>query len=260
MSRFNALARRLRDCPDEPGGRTWVDFHRCVEAFSRTTGEPFCDVFERLGRTHGFERGEKIPAGTRLRAAVRQLAEERETWLARRAELVRERREAKRRGLREPPPGELDQRERKRNAWIELQPRVGYWGWRRLRDGTLGARSTTVAGLRVEEGAGWLFLVPPSSPGDHLDTAAVDALVAALGEPGRTTIRLVLLVGEDQFAFWADRERAELSDALRRLRRLTIGPASIWVRCREPSTTRLSDVVRDTFEDVGWRVALLHDD
>ena len=234
---------------DSPSGHAWIAFHRCVEAYARLTGEPFCVVFDRLARAHGFSRRRKAPAPSQLKAAVEQLQAERRAYLDRQAELVAARRAAKARGQRH-QRSPLDEQEARRRAYVEAVPQVGFWGWRRLRDQDFGDDELRVPGLRLTWGRGWAFLHLPSSPGDHLTRDSVAQLRACLPERLPAN-RLVVLATPGQLARWAD-DPEVLRRPLRDLGRVTWGRRAIWVRGEPPVEVpeELAEVLRAT----GWTV------
>ena len=135
MSRFNVCYRYVASCESPRPSHAFIDFHWCVEAMARLTGEPFASIFERLGKKHGFgRRRSQWPNAEQLRAAVEDLRNEREEYLKRLRILQQERRRAKRFG-RPYKRGELEEMEARRARHNNAMPSPGYWGWRALREG-----------------------------------------------------------------------------------------------------------------------------
>jgi hypothetical protein len=112
----------------------WIELHRLVEAYCRTTGGRFSAVFAELEGRCGFVRDDRAqwPDLATIRAAADELQGRRQARLDARARLIAARRQAKAGGRRDPPPPELAALETIRGP---SPPRVGYWGWRRRRGG-----------------------------------------------------------------------------------------------------------------------------
>ncbi|MCB9755972.1 MAG: hypothetical protein H6713_39120 [Myxococcales bacterium] len=113
----------------------WIELHRLVEAYSRTVGARFTEIFAELETRFGFQREDptRWPDRATIRAAAELLHARREALLERRRALVATRRRAKRAGRRGPPAPELAALERGGDA--PAIPRVGVWGWARRRRG-----------------------------------------------------------------------------------------------------------------------------
>ena len=139
MSHFASAARPLLLATGRTSGHAWIAFHRCVEAYCRLSGERFSTVFARLGLAHGFTAASS-PEVAPLQAALTDLVAAREDLLRRRATLVTLRRAQKKAGRRVPRCEELQALEARPPVATALQPAVGCWGWRALREGRLGAR------------------------------------------------------------------------------------------------------------------------
>ena len=112
----------------------WIALHRCVEANARLTGEPFRSIFSRLESLFSFKRTdtERWPDLDRIRAAAKQLERERNLFLEEYNALIDKRKREKRQGKRLFEKGtlrELCERQNKHNV-----PKVGFWGWRAIRD------------------------------------------------------------------------------------------------------------------------------
>lgn len=257
MSRFHASARQVRCGDDDASGHAWIAFHRCVEAFSRTTGEPFCDVFERLALAHGFSRSASLPKRAKLVAAVAQLGEERAAWLEEHRRMVDERRALKRAGRREATADELRAREQRRNANVGRVPRVGYRGWRRLRNGALGDVVLEQSGLRAHLGRGWVFVTLPSTPGDHIDAESASSIRTAVGKARVPAFRIVLLTTDAQIDWWAERDPVGLVAPLRYLARLVYGQASLWVQYPSFEAAAPPGSLLDVLATAGWSLRVI---
>lgn len=122
----------------------FIGIHQAVDAFCRSTGEPFSAVFARLERSDGFSRRDerRWPGLEQIRAAARSLEVERHRRLVRREALIAIRRADKRAGRRA-FADELDRLEA--HARTTRPPAVGTWGWGRVdgwrAGGALAARS-----------------------------------------------------------------------------------------------------------------------
>jgi hypothetical protein len=117
-------------------GHAWIELHRLVEAFCRTAGRPFAEVFAGLEARFGFARAEpgRWPDLATMRAAADWLRAARELQLAERRAWIAERRRAKAAARRaEVPPG-LREAEARARAYAATVPRVGCWGWRARRE------------------------------------------------------------------------------------------------------------------------------
>jgi len=121
-------------------GCPWLELHRLVEAYSRTMGVPFTEVFEELEARYGFARaGQQAPALATLQAAATDLQERRSDALTRRRAWIDARRRAKARrrsgapGQIEAPAQALLDAEARSRTYAATIPRVGYWGWARRR-------------------------------------------------------------------------------------------------------------------------------
>ena len=119
----------------------WIELHRLIEAYARTAGTPFSEVFAELEERFGFARGERSrwPDVETMRAAATLLGERRGDLLRRRRGWIAARRQAKahrRAGLSgavAPPAPELLLHEARCRAHSAAIPRVGCWGWRARR-------------------------------------------------------------------------------------------------------------------------------
>ena len=139
MSRFALAARFVLACTAPSSGYAWIAFHRCVEAYSRLSGERFSAVFARLGAAHGFTRGSRVDVAN-LQAATRELVDARAALLLERERLIAVRRAEKRAGRGGNASPALQRLEGRHRGLTALQPDVGVWGWAALRQGRLGPR------------------------------------------------------------------------------------------------------------------------
>jgi len=121
--------------------RVWIELHRLVEAYARTAGHPFTQVFVELEERFDFARAERCrwPDIETMQAAAALLGERRDAVLRRRGAWIADRRRAKahrRSGLPgpvAPAAPELLLHEARCRAHSATIPRVGYWGWRARR-------------------------------------------------------------------------------------------------------------------------------
>lgn len=125
----------------ESTSHVWIHLHRLVESYARTMGTPFSDVFDELERRFDFRRGERArwPDVATMRRAAEWLRVSRTRVVEERRKLIDERREAKRRGHREPVPTRLRELEARSLSHARNIPRVGYWGWRARRAVPVGS-------------------------------------------------------------------------------------------------------------------------
>ncbi len=141
---FSNAYRRIMSWRSE--SHAWIALHRLVEAYARSAGIPFSEVFAELEEALGFARGERArwPDLETMREAARILRGRREALLRRRSAWIAARRSAKARrrsgrpGRIEPPAPELLAHEARCRAHSATIPAVGCWGWRarrRRRDG-----------------------------------------------------------------------------------------------------------------------------
>jgi hypothetical protein len=105
----------------------WIGLHRVVEAFCRTSGRDFNDVFAELEQRFDFSRGDtrRWPELATMKAAATMLHEERERVLALRRAL----------GARDDAAARAELRafDAQVRAHAGRARHVGVWGWRRLR-------------------------------------------------------------------------------------------------------------------------------
>jgi hypothetical protein len=117
----------------------WIELHRLVEAYSRTVGIPFREVFAELEKRFGFARevrtrwpdiGTIRLAAAWLRARRQRVLEERRAWIA-------ARRHTKAAGRGGPAPAGLREMDARIRAYAASVPRLGCWGWRARREQAL---------------------------------------------------------------------------------------------------------------------------
>jgi hypothetical protein len=108
-----------------------------VEAHCRGAGAGFVDVFAELGRRFDFRRDDpaRWPDPPAMRAAAAWISARRDEVLATRARLATEQKRLKRAGARARVSPELAALEARVRTHAAARPRVGPWGWRRLREG-----------------------------------------------------------------------------------------------------------------------------
>lgn len=114
----------------------WIELHRLVEAFCRTAGRPFTDVFAELEDRFSFSRTHRArwPDLPAMRAAAEWLRGERDALLAARRAWIAEQRRRKAFARESAPAGLREAEARSRNYAARL-PHVGCWGWRLRRSG-----------------------------------------------------------------------------------------------------------------------------
>lgn len=135
MACFRGCARRALAAAGDRPSHAWIALHHCVESLARLTGEPFTKIFARLEAAHNFGRQPaRWPSAAQIRAAAADLVAEHQAYLARYNALVARRRDEKKAGFRHRRYGELERLEAIRQAHNHALPKVGYWGWRRIRE------------------------------------------------------------------------------------------------------------------------------
>lgn len=131
MGSFKVCARRVAATQGSRPSHAFIAFHWCLESLSRLTGEPFGELFARVGGRHGFAREpERWPTASQLRAAILDLISERQAYLLLYRDLVAQRKAQKAQGRRIGPAGPLDELEHRRRRHNQSAPRVGCWGWK----------------------------------------------------------------------------------------------------------------------------------
>lgn len=131
---FGGSYRRILDRASP--GHMWIELHRLVEAYCRTAGRTFTEVFAELEARFGFARAERTrwPDVATMRAAARWLHARREAQLAERRAWIAGQRRARAAARRVPAPAGLREAEERSRDYAATVPRVGVWGWRRRRD------------------------------------------------------------------------------------------------------------------------------
>ncbi len=111
----------------------WIELHRCVEAYSRTTGESFNLIFTKIEADFNIDRTikRKWPNLQQIREIALKLKREREDYLHLIRNLIKERRLEKKKGIRISTNTEFLNLMHKQTN--HLKPKVGYWGWRKKR-------------------------------------------------------------------------------------------------------------------------------
>ncbi|MEM7154062.1 MAG: hypothetical protein AAF799_14525 [Myxococcota bacterium] len=262
MAKFNVCARRILVGTAVASSYDWIDFHRCVEGLARLTGEPFTAVFARLEKQHGFgRRPGSWPDGSTLRAATRQLVEEREAWLARYRAFVEQRRREKKQGLRHRRREPLEELEASRRQHAAFRPRLGYWGWARLREGlgTVVPHQDSRLRFPIVRGGGLrVCLDLRRHPEPALDRSAFEGLEGALGRTELRSRVLVVVATAKIAAAWLENPGGpELRRALKLGRRLGGFRREIWLAHRTPAHAAerwpaVSDELRAIIDGEGW--------
>lgn len=134
MSKFNCSYKLvIKYTSTHSTSNAWIALHRCVEALARTKGVSFNHIFEVLETTFLFERKHKhnFPNADTIKKSAKYLKLERNIFL----EKVNA--EIKIRIIEK----ELGKRTSSNQTFLAIcqqqnnykQPRVGYWGWEKLR-------------------------------------------------------------------------------------------------------------------------------
>jgi hypothetical protein len=111
----------------------WIALHRLVEAYCRTTGRAFAEVFSELEQRFAFTRRDRNrwPDLAVMRAAATMLHTQRLAALVPRRAWAARRRQS--RSHREPVPAGVREAEARARDYAARIPNVGAWGWRRRR-------------------------------------------------------------------------------------------------------------------------------
>ncbi len=114
----------------------WIQLHFLVEAFCRTSGRPFREVFTELELRFGFSRRvpSRWPGVETMQAAAEWLHALREAQLAERRAWIAGQRRAKKSSDRHSVPAGLREAEARARAHAASVPAVGCWGWKRRRE------------------------------------------------------------------------------------------------------------------------------
>lgn len=136
VTRFNNTFARMSETGSP--GHLWIDLHRLVEGFCRTTGRGFEEVFTHLEMNFNFSRRDRRrwPSAQVMVLVATLLHAEREAILAERRSWISGQRAAKARSHRGPPPAELAEAEARAREYA-ARSRVtaarfsGKWGWER---------------------------------------------------------------------------------------------------------------------------------
>ena len=245
MSRFKVCARTALGASGPRPSHAWIALLRCVEALARLTGEPYREILARLGQRHGFGSSPSAwPSAAQIRAAASDLVEEREAHLSEYRALVAARKARKARGDRR-GGGRLAELEARHEAHNLRQPRVGYWGWRALREGMPTLR---LEGLeprhRVLGRPGAPTLIDLRSGADPRPTRELSSWCAqAFEQRGVDSWRSALLADARVWSLWSTLEAEQLKRAARQLRRA--GVRELWlVQVGEPDPAQLEPLRR----------------
>ena len=127
---FGNTLRRIRDGASPR--HVWLELHRLVEAFCRTFGRPFNEVFADLELRFSFSRAvrSRWPGIESMQAAAEWMQTLREAHLAERRAWGAARRRAKAASDRHSAPAGLREAEARSRAHAATVPTVGCWGWR----------------------------------------------------------------------------------------------------------------------------------
>lgn len=136
MTKFNNTFARMSE--DGSPGHLWIDLHRLVEGFCRTTGRAFDEVFAHLESNFNFSRSDRRrwPSAQVMVLVAALLHAEREAILARRRVWIADQRAAKARSRRGPAPAELRDAEARVRDYaarsrVTAARFTGKWGWER---------------------------------------------------------------------------------------------------------------------------------
>jgi len=112
----------------------FIALHRCVEANARLSGETFSSIFTRLEKLYGFNRKEKSlwPLLKQMSDSVDLLEKERNIFLDEMNKLIKKRRIEKKNGIRQFKENKLNKIAKQQNN--HSIPKLGFWGWRKLRE------------------------------------------------------------------------------------------------------------------------------
>lgn len=245
VSRFRVCARTALGASGPRPSHAWIALLRCIEALSRLTGEPYREILARLGQRYGFGSSRSAwPDAAQIRAAAEDLVAEREVYLSEYRALVAERKARKARGDRR-RGGRLAQFEARHNTHNLHQPRVGYWGWRALRE---GMPALSLEGLeprhRVLGRPGAPTLIDLRSGGDPRPTRELSSWCArAFEQRGVDSWRSALLADARVWSLWCALEAEQLCRAARQLRRA--GVRELWlVQVGDPSPAKTEPLRR----------------
>ncbi|MCT4636849.1 MAG: hypothetical protein N4A72_03985 [Bacteroidales bacterium] len=130
MSKFNCCYRYLIN---SDVSHAWIHLHRCIEAYSGTTGETFSSIFARIEAKFNIDRRDKNrwPNKEQIYSIAQYLKNEREHYLRITNKLIKERQLEKRQGKRITTNAEFLNIMHKQTK--NSKQKVGYWGWRNRR-------------------------------------------------------------------------------------------------------------------------------
>ena len=133
-STFGNSFARIRD--GRSPSHMWIQLHWLVEAFCRTSGRPFREVFAELELRFGFSRSvrSRWPGVETMRAAAQWLHTLREAQLSERREWIAGQRRIKASSDRHSAPAGLREAEARSRAHAATLPEVGCWGWKQRRE------------------------------------------------------------------------------------------------------------------------------
>jgi hypothetical protein len=107
----------------------WINLHRCVEAFARTTGESYSSIFTRFEKKFNFERKQqnKWPDLEKIKQVANCLKTERDFFLQQLSQLTDERRIEKAKGKRISTNQEFLEILKKQEEYKHLKLRAFEW-------------------------------------------------------------------------------------------------------------------------------------
>lgn len=107
----------------------WIHLHCCVEAYARTSGETFCSIFEGIEKKFKFERTtlQKWPDLTQIFQAAEFIKVERDQFLIKLNQLIEERINEKKKGIRISKNKEFNQINGKQQSYKQKKKRPFEW-------------------------------------------------------------------------------------------------------------------------------------
>lgn len=126
MSKFNYSYKLLQK---SDVSHAWIHLHRCVEAYARTTGETFNSIFDRIENKFKFERQNphRWPNLAQILQAADYLKLERDHFLIKLNQLIEERINEKKKGIRISKNKEFNQINEKQQSYKQKKKRPFEW-------------------------------------------------------------------------------------------------------------------------------------
>lgn len=130
MSKFNYSYKLI---PKSDVSHAWIHLHRCVESYARSTGETFSNIFERIEKKFKFERTDprKWPDINQILQSADFLKTERDEFLKELNQLIGERKEEKKKGIRFPKNKTFIQLNTKQQTYKHKKTRPFEWSKKR---------------------------------------------------------------------------------------------------------------------------------